>query len=80
MFRAVADKRRPLLEDLFAVLGLDEVEFVYQAEDVSVGAEFLQCVDDGVVCVQVSFELAGFNVEDVDQDGNVGENVASLRG
>lgn len=74
------DQGRPLLVDALAVLGLDQVELVDEAEDVGVGAELLQGVDDGVVRVQVALDLARLDVEDVDQDGDVGEDVAPLGG
>ena len=66
MAAAAADQRGSFFVDALAVFGLDQVEFVHEAEDVGRWAEVFQGVDYGVVGVEVAFDFAGFNVEDVD--------------
>ena len=58
---------------------------MYEREDVGCGGEFGEGGDDGVVGGQVAFcvgrgrgEGAGFNVKDVDEDADAGEDVGLL--
>ena len=54
-----------------------------QGEDVRCGGVFCQSGDNGTIGVEVAgvgaIEGAGFNVEDVDEDADGGEDVGFLR-
>jgi hypothetical protein len=52
---------------------------VDEAEDVGRRAEFFERFDDGAIGVKVLLNFAGFNVKDVDQDRDVGEDGFALR-
>ena len=60
------------------MLGLDQVHLVHETEDVGVGTELAEGLDDGIIGVEVAVYLSGFNVEDVDEHRDVGEDVAAL--
>lgn len=49
-----------------------------QTEHVCAGTVLVQSLDDGIVGIEVALDFAGFNVEYIDEDGNVGEYVTSL--
>jgi hypothetical protein len=66
--------------DALAMLILQEIHLVDKAEDVRRGAEFFEGFDNGVIGVEVLFDFAGLDVEDVDQDCDVGEDGFALRG
>ncbi len=75
------------LENAIAMLGLHEVHFVHEGEDVGTRGVFLEGFDDGgvgdeiaVVVAFAAVEFEGFDVEDVDEDADVGEDVGFLRG
>lgn len=77
---AISDQLGALVVQAAAVLGLDEVHLVDEDEDVRRGAVFLEGFDDGVVGLEVAVDVARFDVEDIDEDCDVGEDVGALVG
>lgn len=80
VLRATPDEGRPFLVDPLAVLSLDQIELVDEAENVCVRAVLFQGVNYGVVGVEVALDLARFDIEDVDKNRDVREDVAALGG
>lgn len=69
--RSAANDGGSFFVDALAMLGLDQIHFMDQAEYMGVWAEFSKCFDDRVICIEVTVDFAGFDVEDVDQDCDV---------
>ena len=78
--RTSADMGGALEVEFIAVLGLDEVHFVDESEDGGAGRVLGEGVDDRGVGGEVAVEFARLDVEDVDEDADVGEDVGFLRG
>lgn len=57
--------------DALAMFGLDQIHFMDEAENMGIRAEFSECLDYRVICIEVTVDFAGFDVEDVDQDCDV---------
>ncbi len=75
------------LQDAIAMLSLHEIHFVHEREDVGAGGVFLEGFDDGgvrdevaVIVALAAVEFERFDVEDVDEDANFGEDVGLFGG
>lgn len=75
------------LEDAVAMLGLHEIHFVHEREDVGARGVFLEGFDDGgvgdevaVVVTLAAVKLEGLDVKNIDEDADVGEHVGFLGG
>ena len=53
---------------------------MHEAEDKRCRAELFQGFDDGAVGVEIAIDFARLDVEDVDEDGDVGEDGLALGG
>jgi len=69
------------------MFSLHEIHFVHEREDVGAGGVFLEGFDDGgvrdevaVIVALAAVEFERFDVEDVDEDANFGEDVGLFGG
>ena len=78
VFRPGLDHATALVVDALPVLVLDEIHFVHKTEDEGGGAKFFQGFDNGTVGIEIAFDFAGFDVENVDEDCHIGEDGLAL--
>lgn len=76
--RLLADDADAVVVDGLARRGLDEVHLVDEDVDLGRGGELQEGGQDGDVGGEVAVDVARLNVEDVDEDADVGEDVHAL--
>ena len=74
----LANEADTLDEDGLTDFWLDEVHLVDQDENGGTRRELLESTKDALVGGKVALNIAGLNVEDVDENPNIGEDVDSL--
>ena len=72
------DQATAFVVDALTVVILHKIHLVHETEDESGRAKFFQGFDDCTVGVKVAFDFARFNVEDVDENCNVGKDGLAL--
>lgn len=77
---ALANDADAVVVDGFAVGGDDEVHLVDEDVDFGAWGELEEGGDNGDVGCEVAVNIAGLNVEDVDENADVGEDVDALLG
>lgn len=78
--RLLADEPDAVVVDGFTSIGHDEVHLVDEDVDLCRGRVLQQRGEDGDVGCEVAVDVARLNVEDVDEDADVGEDVDALLG
>lgn len=84
-FASLPDCFRLVLQHSFPVLRLDQVHLMDQRKDMGMRRKLLQRLDHRVVGVEISkvlpiptVKLAGLDVEDVDENPDLGEHIGFL--
>lgn len=73
-----SDLGDPLVVDIFALGGDDQIHLVDEYVDARGGRELTKGSDDRAVGEEIALEVSRLDVEDVNQDTNVGENMLAL--
>ena len=76
-FACVADVGGALVVHCFTKTGLDKVHLVDETKDLCAGAALVESTDDIRVGYDIGLELAGFDIEDEDEDGHGTEDVTA---
>jgi len=75
-----SDESNSVIVDIFALVRDDQIHLVHEDVDARGGRELTKGSDDGAVCKEVAVEVSGLDIEDIDEDTNVGEHMLSLLG
>jgi hypothetical protein len=73
-----SDKSNTLVVDIFTLRGYDQIHLMNEYVNTGGGRKLAECSDDRSVCKEVAVEVSGFDIEDIYEHTDVGEDMLAL--